>query len=139
MTNNPTCKQDLQVHAARLREMVETKKIVSGQYQQRWVEQGFHPENSLFLAEVARHQAEIAALLAGAEALEAVDKTRKLLDDYMASAISVRTLNTHEWMEGFVEDTNDVLEKLGDPDRVSLEHGSIHVRKNAALARLEGK
>jgi hypothetical protein len=88
---------------------------------------------------IATCRADAAALLAGAEALEAVEKTRKLLEDYMASAISVRLLNTHEWMEGFVGDTNEVLEKLGDPDRVSLERGNIHVRKNAALARLEGK
>lgn len=57
------------------------------------------------------------------------EKLRRLLDGYIALAISVRDKNTPEWMVGFVEDTNRTLEAIGDDDRVLLWKGNIYVKR----------
>lgn len=57
------------------------------------------------------------------------DKLRRLLDGYIASAISVRDKNTPEWLACFVEDTNRTLEAIGDDDRVLLWEGNIYVKR----------
>jgi len=61
MTNNPTCKQDLQVHAARLRELAEDRQYSYSDA----VKVGSRKAAKLFLRNAA-------ALLAGAEALDAL-------------------------------------------------------------------
>jgi len=64
-------------HAARLREMAERRSMESAAYQQRWVALGYHTKNAEFVATVGRDESEIAALLAGAEALDAVEAYRR--------------------------------------------------------------
>lgn len=57
------------------------------------------------------------------------EKLRRLLDGYIALAISVRDKNTPEWMAGFAEDTNRTLEAIGVDDRVLLWRGNIYVKR----------
>lgn len=75
-------------------------------------------------------EARLAAAEAERDAARAEgEKLRRLLDGYIALAISVRDKNTPEWMGGFVEDTNRTLEAIGDDDRVLLWGGNIYVKR----------
>ena len=57
-------------HAMRLREMAERFKTESEEFRQGWIGEGYHPQNPRLTSRIEKYTVEIAALIAGAEALE---------------------------------------------------------------------
>lgn len=57
-------------HAQRLREIAERRKFASQEFRLGWIEEGFHPQNPQLTSRIEKDATEIAALLAGAAALE---------------------------------------------------------------------
>jgi hypothetical protein len=140
MTNNPTCKQDLTVHAERLREMAEDRQYSYSDA----VKVGSRKAAKLFLRNAA-------ALLAGAEALEALPLARSQAAkvwglvcerDDLKAALEAKREAVEVAKAALVEAHEGAARQLAEPrshddDQWALT--AIATTCEAALARLEGK
>lgn len=122
--NNPTVKQSLQVHAARLREMAESHTDTVESCEQT-LAAGIDREceRSTYERCVTKHRRYAAALLAGAAALEAIEGAKAALKPFATGGV-VDCLNR--------EDFSIMRERIVD------WHGPSEFRAAAgALAKLE--
>jgi hypothetical protein len=144
-------------HVARLREMAGDAAADQVIHKHRWIKNGFSPFNAEYLAAQAKYERDAAALLAGAEALEAVEVAKAALREMMLGSWTAEVTNEYEdWCNktwpGYatrdeaLEQAKEAAFETDSPDSVALakfEFSALNeellTAMAAALARLEGK
>jgi hypothetical protein len=147
--SNPTGKDFLQVHAARLRGMAEIEQVELNEWLESIKSLEDHPLAESYTEYAEQQERKAAALLAGAEALEAVEEVRKALaladsmrlafDDLVAYAERYAPKSPHEGACTPESGCDAICAELSDLGYAVRLSDKMSKQYAAALARLEGK